>query len=208
MNMLLHEGGAPSVREVIGGLLGAATHADLAVSHVRLDAVELRSDETTRLTRCRFLLQRLDASAVTDFGAGAGNDRLRALFDFVASGRVEVRSAGLAAWLPDFSVFRGLTGTRSGMLSSIVCHGHRDAGTGLSGTLCGTSASRPRDACLVGAHYFRQPPTADGPALTSLITEPRSVALAQQRFNELWPRGHDVTTVVLDALERKLGQPR
>src|SRR5690606_24282735 len=56
---------------------------------------------------CRILIGRLDASALVDLGrdSRAPNARMETLLDFLKSGRVQVRSAGIGAWSPDFSLY-------------------------------------------------------------------------------------------------------
>jgi hypothetical protein len=170
---LIDDGSRPTLRERIGRLLSTCASAEIAVSHIRLAALDLTERETRGVKRCRILLGRLDARALTDFGfpdTGV-DDRMRALLAFIESGRVEIRSAGLGAWSPDFSVYRGLS----------------DGGS----------------ACLVGAHYFREPPSPNGPSFTALITDTHSVALALARFEALWERSHDVLEPVASAVHRR-----
>jgi hypothetical protein len=179
MRIVLDETGEPSLREVLGTLLRAATHADLAVAHVRLLAIDLTAGEAANMGRCRFLLGRLEAAALSGMGLGAEPARLRTLHRLLQSGRVEIRSAGMGAWAPDFSIFRGITG---------------------AGRLPFT------DVCLVGAHYFAQPPASGGPSFTCVLAEPHAVALAARRFAELWQRGHDVQPAVLHTVARLLDE--
>jgi hypothetical protein len=176
MGTLLDEAGTPSLREVIGRLLSAAAEADMAVAHVRLSAIDLTAGEASGIRRCRFLLGRLEAAGLTHLGAGADRTHLRRLHELLRSGQVEIRSAGLAAWTPDFSVFRGV----------------RDSGT------------ESGDTCIVGAHYFHQPPCAAGPSLTCIMTGRHAVEMAGRRFSSLWRQAHDVQPAVLDTVERLL----
>lgn len=105
--MLLDERSEPSVRQVLGRLLAGSARADLAVAHVRLEGLDLSGGELTRLQLCRVLVGRLDAGTLAEVNPGgnaAKTARLRALLEFLESGRVEVRAAGAAAWSPDFSI--------------------------------------------------------------------------------------------------------
>jgi hypothetical protein len=111
MTPLLDESTSPSLRSVLARLLGAATFADFAVARVRLAAIDLTATEASAIGRCRFLLGRLEAEGLSQIAAGAGRQHLLTLHDLLTSGRIEIRSAGMSAWLPDFSVFRGLRGT-------------------------------------------------------------------------------------------------
>jgi hypothetical protein len=176
MGVLLDELTTPPLRVVIGRLLGTAATADIAVSTIHLAALDLSADETAGVARCRILLGRLDARELGGIGAhGSATDtHLRALLEFLLSGRVEIRSAGMAAWLPDFSLYAGL----------------RPPG--------------PPAACVVGAHYFRTPVIADGPSLTCVLFDAAAVARAARRFEMLWERAHDVQPAVVAALERVL----
>lgn len=106
---LLDETATEPVRVRIGRLLSVASAADFAVARIRLAALDLTDPEVSIVTRCRVLLGRLDAAMLHSQGAGGGTDaleRLRVLRRFAASGRLEIRSAGLGAWDPDFSIFR------------------------------------------------------------------------------------------------------
>lgn len=106
---LIDDRSRPTLREQIGQLLTSCATADIAVGHIRLAALDLTPAETLGVRRCRILLGRLDASALNDFGHP--DDRvdthLHTLRAFLESGRVEIRSAGLSAWSPDFSVYGG-----------------------------------------------------------------------------------------------------
>jgi flavin-binding protein dodecin len=200
MNMLIDEEGAPTPRQLIGQLLGSATHAEIAVSHVRLGAIDLGAAETQNVQHCRVLLDRLDAGSLasldwnaaaataagTASAAAAGaasaaaiDDAVRraaqsatALLRFITSDRVELRSAGVSTWRPDFSIYRGLS----------------------------ASPPAPRAVCLVGAHYFGLPPAL--PAFTCVCDDAAAVALALRRFEQLWERSHDVGDAVVAAVTR------
>lgn len=173
--VLLDDRSDPPLRTLIGALLERAATADFAISRLRLDGLDLGGPELERLQRCRVLLGRLDARALEEMmGGGHGPARqhhLRTLGEFLASGRVEVRAAGVVAWNPDFSIL-----------------GHLDGA--------------PADAvALVGAHYFLRPFPIDGVALTTLHTDPATIAHLQTRFDEIWEEGYDVGEVVRAALE-------
>jgi hypothetical protein len=104
-------------------------------------------------------------------------DNLALLYRFAASGRIHIRSSGSVKWSPDFSVMCGLPVT----------------------------AHCPHGAvCLVGAHYFSRPVAMDGASLTCVLTSRLAIRTAEQRFEELWSRGHDVLPVVHDFLHRIL----
>jgi hypothetical protein len=176
MTVLIDETAAPSLRTVIGGLLCNAVSADFAVSAVRLAALDLTIGETSSVQRCRILLGRLDAVELGSIGAhgAAAAPHLIVLKEFLLSGRVEIRSAGVHAWMPDFSVYTGL---------------------------CGDG---PTAVCLVGAHYFRVPWVAEGPSLTCVLFDRGAIVRARNRFEALWGRAHDVLPAVLKELEHTL----
>ncbi len=180
--LLLDERSSPSLREVIGVLLGSAREACFAVARMRLAAIDLGASELAGVRRCRVLVGRLDADVLADAAAAAQGGMLRrnleALAGFLASGRVEVRAAGREAWVPDFSVFIGLP-------ADIVPGG---------------------SAAIVGGHYFRQPFPVAGPSLTCVIPGGAAARRAARRFEELWAGGYDVLPVVRDAIARALAE--
>lgn len=107
-----------SLRTLIGGLLMTATRADIALARVRLAALDLTAPEVRSGARCRVLLGELDASVLLDAADNAAAIRpgLRHLAEWLASDRLEVRSAGIGAWMPDFSVYED----RAGRATSLV----------------------------------------------------------------------------------------
>ena len=173
MMTLLDETARPPLRERIGRLLSECSRAEIAVGSIRLAVLDLTEQETRGVERCRILLGRLEARALSDLALSDARveDQLHALLAFLESGRVEIRSAGLGAWSPDFSIYR--------------------ARAAASGT------------CLVGAHYFREPPAPGGPAFTALLTDAHSIATALARFEALWERSHDVLEPVVSAVHRR-----
>jgi hypothetical protein len=178
--LLLDERASPPLREVIGALLASAREACFAVARVRLAGIDLSASELAGVRRCRVLLGRLDADVLADAEAAARRGELRrnlqVLAAFLASGRVEVRAAGLEAWVPDFSVFMGLPA---------------DAVPGGC-------------AAIVGGHYFHRPFPVTGPSLTCVIPGGAAARRAARRFEELWAAAHDVLPVVEDAIARAL----
>ncbi len=102
---LIDEASRPTVRERFGAAMASAEAIDVAVTRIRLAALDLTARELGGVRRCRLLLGELDASTLLDAAERASAlGRLRA---FAASGRLEVRSSGLGAWAPDFCVARG-----------------------------------------------------------------------------------------------------
>lgn len=174
MKALLDERSRPPLRAVIGALLASAEEADIAVTRVRIAALDLHADEVAHVRRCRFLLGRLDARALSVGGASARGDRrerVAVLLRFLRSGNIEVRSGGMCAWTPDFSIYRCIRG--GGDIAA---------------------------ACLIGAHYFYEPPE-HGPSFTWAVDEEAAVLRATRRFEEIWQRSHDALPAVLHAIE-------
>jgi len=103
--IVLDELATPPLRLVIGSLLSRSVRAHVALEHVRLAAVDLTAPELNRVN-CRMLMGRLDVEALSELAtASQAAPRLRALGDFLQSGRLELRAAGLLRWRPDFAVF-------------------------------------------------------------------------------------------------------
>lgn len=101
---LLDERSAPSLREVIGGLMVDADTVDFAIARIRLANLDLADDEVNGPRRTRVLLGHLDASTLLDARTAADTTVAR-LDRWARSGRLAVRSAGIGAWTPDFSVY-------------------------------------------------------------------------------------------------------
>lgn len=110
---LLDERSRPALRQVIGRLLRESHTADMALSRVRLGALDLSAQEVAGPRHCRVLLGELDATVLMDAAPPTAATELRHLRDWLTSDRLEVRSAGLGAWTPDFSVFRTSTAATS-----------------------------------------------------------------------------------------------
>jgi len=130
---LLDDRNHPDFRATYGALLTDATHLDVALTHLRLSTVDLTERELGRITRVRLLLAEVSAAALDAEAHAllhsphrAGN--LRRLIALVAQERVEVRSAPLAGWTPDFSIFGA-----GGKPFSLLVGPHRFGGEGLGG---------------------------------------------------------------------------
>lgn len=165
---LLDTTSRPTARQVIGSLLAGATHADIAVRNIRLAALNLTESETRGMTKCRVLIGTLDVNSLVF--PDLDTDRFRILLGFVSSDRVEIRSAGMGAWLPDFSIYRTI----------------------------GAARGDEPDTCLIGAHYFHAP--AGEPSFTCVLHDPCAITHAQYRFDQLWDCGHDVREAVVAAV--------
>lgn len=120
--LVLDERSRPHLRARVGHLLTGAEEAAFAVRRIRLAVLDLTDEEIRHLRRCRVLLGQLDASTLMDASESAGPPGLAPALDrllrWVESGRLEVRSAGLSSWTPDFGVVSGPS-TRTGLVGSI-----------------------------------------------------------------------------------------
>lgn len=118
--MVIDERSRRPLRAIIGELLLASESADIAIARVRLAALDLTEDEVRGPALCRVLLGHLDASTLLDAAGEGGVPRpeLRGLGDWLASERLQVRSAGIGAWIPDFSVFRSRDHTATSLVGA------------------------------------------------------------------------------------------
>ena len=97
---------------MFGALASRSTALDVALTHIRLSTLDLSEAELARMQRIRLLLAEVsavtldaEAHAVLHHAVMAAN--LRRLARLLHLGRIEVRSAPLGGWAPDFSIFRG-----------------------------------------------------------------------------------------------------
>jgi hypothetical protein len=174
---LFDERSRPDFRDVFGRMLTEATHVDIALTRLRLSALDLRSVELRNLRRLRLLLAEVNAVglAAEAHAVLADPERggsLRFLAALVDRGMVLIRAAPLAGWSPDFTVFRGPSGPLS---------------------------------VLLGFHWLERPFPFRGPALASLHG-PGGAALAGRRFDETWGRAHDIRTAIHGILQRATRQ--
>ena len=175
--MLIDDPGA--VRRTVRRLLARSARADLAIRRLRLAALRFEGGDLDRV-RVRLLVGRLDVDTVAGApGTAVFGDRRKAelerLREVVRAGRVQVRTAGLMRWDPDFSVFRQLSAAGGG---SVV---------------------------LVGSHRFDVPDPGPVRPLCAALRSERRAAAARERFEGLWAGGYDVGPVVEDLLDWLLG---
>lgn len=109
---LLDERSGIPLRQVIGRLLEESECAVLAIGRIRLGALDLSEEEVRGPSRCRVLLGQLDASTLLDAAPSTPrpSPAIRRLARWLGTDRLEVRSAGIGSWTPDFSVFQGRDG--------------------------------------------------------------------------------------------------
>jgi hypothetical protein len=115
---LIDERGRPDFRDVFGALAFRATHVLTAVTRVRLSTVDLREEHLPALRSMQVLVSEisalhLDAEARTLFQIPGRADNVRFLVGLLEAGRLEVRSAPLGGWSPDFTVFVGDPGPQA-----------------------------------------------------------------------------------------------
>lgn len=107
---LLDERGRPDFRDVFGALARRSTCILTAVTRVRLSSVDLSPDELEKVTHMRVLISevsalQLDAEAKSLLLQPRRAPNVRFLTSLLEEGYLEVRSAPLAGWSPDFTVF-------------------------------------------------------------------------------------------------------
>jgi hypothetical protein len=100
----------PTFRELFSELLGQASRLDTAILRVRLGAIELATAQLRKLEGIRILVAEVNMHTLEWEAHTLLADRNRAglvylLSEFLASRRLMIRSAPLAGWSPDFSVF-------------------------------------------------------------------------------------------------------
>lgn len=112
---LFDERAWPDFRETYGRLLHASERLDVALTHIRLSTLDLGGAELGRVRDIRLLLAevsaaQLDAEAHAVMLRSDKRETLRSLTARLAAGAIQVRSAPLGGWSPDFSIFRGPDG--------------------------------------------------------------------------------------------------
>lgn len=113
--LLLDERSRPDFREAFGVLARRSSDIATAVTRVRLSTLDLSPSELERMESFRVLIAEINALTlnaearliISDPGRASRVDMMCRLLE---AGRLEVRSAPLGGWAPDFSVFSGATG--------------------------------------------------------------------------------------------------
>lgn len=103
--------------------LAAADELDVALTRLRVLALVMRSRDIRRLARIRLCVAR---AVVGDWEVevrralldDVHRDRTRALVEALKQRRIEVRSAPLHGWSPDFSVFSEAGSVQAALLGS------------------------------------------------------------------------------------------
>jgi hypothetical protein len=109
-SFLLDERGRPDFRDVFGALARRSTLILTAVTRVRLSTVDLSHEEVHRLKKMHVLISevsavQLDAEAKSLLLQPHRAPNVHLLTLLLEQGRLEVRSAPLGGWSPDFTVF-------------------------------------------------------------------------------------------------------
>jgi len=107
---LVDERRRPDFRDVFSALARRATHIATAVTRIRLSTVDLTPDELDGLTSFRVLVSEVSALQLDSEARGLLHlprraPNIRTLTNLLEEGRLEVRSAPLGGWSPDFTVF-------------------------------------------------------------------------------------------------------
>jgi hypothetical protein len=108
---LLDERGPPRFRQAFVAMAARAGSLDVAISRIRLPGLDLTPVEMGHLSRIRLLLrdvraERLQAEAEALSLRRGGDGTLEFFFDLLDRRILEVRTAPLGGWSPDFTVFR------------------------------------------------------------------------------------------------------
>ena len=108
---LFDERARPGFREVYGGLARRSRYLDVALTSIRLSTLDLGSEELGRMASVRLLLAEVSSVSLDleAHGVMLRDDKrqtLRLLTGLLSRGVIEVRSAPLGGWSPDFSIFR------------------------------------------------------------------------------------------------------
>jgi hypothetical protein len=107
---LLDEHSRPDFREVYGWLLPRSLRLDVALTRIRLSTLDLGRNELGSVRSIRLLLAEVNAVQLDSEAHGVmlredKRETLHALSERLAEGMIEVRSAPLGGWSPDFSIF-------------------------------------------------------------------------------------------------------
>ncbi len=113
--VLIDERGRPDFGDVFGALAARSVDIATAITRVRLSTVDLTAPELGGLEHFRVLVAELNALQLDGEARAIQSDPRRAprvdvLREMLEAGRLEIRSAPLAGWSPDFTVFAGADG--------------------------------------------------------------------------------------------------
>lgn len=185
---LLVEGSSPRFPAVYRRWLAASDEVDIALTRLRIATLRLEERDLARVERLRIVLAELSTAAweaethrvLLDPRRGP---MLRRVIDLLREGRLQVRSAPLAGWAPDFTVF------------------HQRSRT------VGADALPPPRA-LLGPHWLEASAGLAGPRFAFEV-HGADADRVSNRFGVIWDRGYDVGPAVtrllastMDTLDR------
>lgn len=112
---LLDERSPTPFRQVFGRLLSRSRELDTAIRRIRLSGVDLSAREVDGLSRLRILIADINAQTLEEEAFAllmdpGKRETLRRIQTLLEDGTLELRSAPLAGWSPDFSIFSGSGG--------------------------------------------------------------------------------------------------
>lgn len=118
---LLDERGRPDFRDAFGAVARRSTSIATAVTRVRLSTVDLDEKEVEGVERFRVLVSelsalQLDAEARGLMAMPRRAPAVRLLTRMLEEERLQVRSAPLGGWSPDFTVFSNAEGPHAVLL--------------------------------------------------------------------------------------------
>jgi hypothetical protein len=189
--VLFDERGRPDFRDVFGALARVSVDIATAVTRVRLSTVDLTTGEMEGVEHFRVLVAEMNALRLDAEARSLQADPRRApnaelLRGLVESGRLEIRSAPLAGWTPDFSVFSDATGPTA-VLTGLHWferpYAHRGPAFGAVHTGdAARLAARRHDEVWERAHDV-------GPAVWNILSKARSRARFAASPRRLTPHG-------------------
>lgn len=176
--ILFDERGRPDFRDVFAALTRRSTDVMAAVTRIRLTTLELGKEELEPLRSLRVLVCELSALRLEAEAHALAHQRrrlsgLHVLARLLEDGRLQVRSAPLGGWSPDFTVFADATGPcwlLTGFHAFERPYPHRGpALAGLHGPEAARLAAGRHDELWVAAHDV-------GPTLWTLLARAGGVA--------------------------------
>ncbi|MBT8398091.1 MAG: hypothetical protein HKO65_06010 [Gemmatimonadetes bacterium] len=161
----------PDFRDVFGELLSGSSMVEIAILRIRLAAVDLSSRELKGVRRFSVLVAEANAATIEEEAYALTMDpgkrqNLRRVLGLLQTGVLEIRSAPLGGWSPDFSVFSDDVGPQNLLLGLHWFHRpfpHR--GPAWAARFGPTEAKRARERFRTlwdGAHQI-------GPAVQKLM---------------------------------------
>jgi hypothetical protein len=181
---LFDERGRPDFRDVFGMLAAGSTDIATAVTRVRLSTVDLTGREMNGVEHFRVLVAEMNALRLDAEARSLESDPKRApnaelLREMLERGRLEIRSAPLAGWIPDFSVFAGPRGPHAllvGLHWFERPYAHRGPALGALFTEeAAKLAARRHEEVWERAHDV-------GPAVWGILSKARSTTRAAARL--------------------------